>query len=479
MNKYYITTAIPYVNGEPHIGFAMELVMADVLARYARKTFDQVLFSTGTDEHGGKIGEKAEELGITPQELADKNSQLFIDLTKKLNISNDFFVRTTDKEHIKGAQHAWKLLEKEIYKSKYKGWYCLGDEAFFTETEVKANNGICPNHNRPYELIEEENYFFPLSKYTARITQAITSSKFKIYPETRKNEILSLLKGGLDDISISRPKKTTPWGIDVPGDSSQTMYVWFEAVLNYLTVLGYPDGKDFKEFWPPNVQVLGKDIIRFHAAILPAILMALNLELADSLFVHGFINVDGQKMSKSLDNQISPDDIVGKYGSDAFRYFFIRHVPSYDDGNFTWETFKASYNQELANELGNALSRTLSMVIRYLDGEVKPKEAKFNTKELDQHTEVFKLDKALEFIWSLVKDLNRTIDEDKPWEVAKQAKKTELESLLNGYVGKLLAIADLLEPFLPDSSLKIKKALSGNKLAPMSSTLFPRLDEDD
>jgi len=296
-NNFYVTTSIPYVNGEPHLGHAMEFVMADVIARRARQQGKNVMFSTGTDEHGTKIAEKAAELKLEPQAFADKMSQAFADLAKRLNISNTRFIRTTDEGHEQRAKLIWKALEHDIYKSKYVGWYCTGDEAFFTETEVKQYNGICPNHNRPFEKIEEENYFFKLSAYTDKIREKIESNEFRIVPVTRRNEILALLKEGLEDISISRPKEKVGWGIAVPGDTKQNMYVWFEALTNYITVLGYPEHQDFKDFWPAQTQVIGKDITRFHAAIWPAILMSLKLPLAKDLYVHSFITVEGKKMS--------------------------------------------------------------------------------------------------------------------------------------------------------------------------------------
>jgi methionyl-tRNA synthetase len=366
--KYYVTTSIPYVNGEPHLGHAMEFVMADVLARAARQRGEKTLFSTGTDEHGGKIAEKAAETGVKPQQLADQMSQKFRDLATALNVQPDRFIRTTDKGHEQRAQLVWKALAKDIYKNKYVGWYCTGDEEFFTETVVKENNGVCPDHNRPYEKIEEENYFFRLSGYNERILKAIESNELEIIPATRRNEILSLLREGLEDISISRPKDKIDWGIAVPGDKTQVMYVWFEALLNYITVLGYPEHEDFKQFWPADVQVVGKGIIRFHAAIWPGILLGLGLPLQKRLYVHGYVTVDGKKMSKSLGNSVSPHEIIAKYGPDAFRYYFLRHVPSYEDGDFSWDAFDAAYNNELANELGNGVQRTLAMIQKYQGG---------------------------------------------------------------------------------------------------------------
>ncbi len=475
MSKYYVTTSIPYVNGEPHLGHAMEFVMADVLARYARSQDKNTLYSTGTDEHGSKIIEKATELKTTPQALADQMSQKFRDLCVKLNISNDRFIRTTDKAHEQRAQLIWKALAADFYKAKYIGWYCTGDEAFFTETEVKANKGICPNHNRPYEKIEEENYFFKLSKYSEPIKKAIESNSFLIVPATRRNEILSLISEGLDDISISRPKDKISWGIPVPGDSTQIMYVWFEALMNYITVLGYPEHQDFKTFWPADAQIIGKDIIRFHAAIWPAMLLGLNLPLPKLLYVHGFINIDKKKMSKSLGNYISPDKVIDKYGCDPFRYFFLRHIPSYEDGDFTWETFEAAYNNELANELGNAVQRTIVMIQKYqngLIGDVPPAEHDMGSYRAA--LEVCKFDRALDEVWEQIRGLNQYIDEEKPWVIAKDGDEPHLREVLAYQASCLIEIADLLIPFLPDTATKIRGVFSEGIVRPFPGTLFPK-----
>lgn len=479
MSRYYITTSIPYINGVPHLGHTLEYIQADVLARYARKNGDEVIFATGTDEHGGKIAEKAKELGMSPETYADKMTAPFKELLTKLEISNDRFIRTTDKEHLVGAQLIWQALKKDIYKSQYIGWYCTGDEAFFSEAEVKTYGGICPNHNRPFEKLEEDNYFFSLSKYGPAIAEAIKSSKFNVVPETRRNEILSLIESGLEDISISRPKDKISWGIEVPGDKTQVMYVWFEALMNYITVLGYPNSNDFKDFWPANVQVIGKDIIRFHAAIWPAMLMGLGLDLPKNLYVHGFINVEGQKMGKSLGNAIDPIDIIANYGADPLRYFLLRHIPSFGDGDFSLSTLFSSYNNELANELGNVVSRTLAMVDQYLDGSI----TKLPPPEHDETAyiraiEEFRFDKALEVVYEQIKGLNQYIDQEKPWLIAKSGDKEHLSEVLAYQVGNILQIAGLLEPFMPSTAKKIQDAFEGGKTHKMATTLFPRKDHD-
>ncbi len=475
MGNYYVTTSIPYVNGEPHLGHAMEFIMADVLARAARQRGDTVIFSTGTDEHGGKIAEKAAEVKLEPKELADQMSQRFAKLAQDLEISQDRFIRTTDSGHEQRAQLVWKALAKDIYRGKYVGWYCTGDEEFFSETVVKANNGICPDHNRPYEKLEEENYFFKLSAYTEKVTEAIESGKLQIIPETRRNEILSVLREGLEDISISRPKDKINWGIPVPGDNEQVMYVWFEALMNYITVLGYPEHKDFKEFWPANVQVVGKGILRFHAAIWPAMLLGLGLPVAKQLYVHGYVTVNDKKMSKSLGNAVSPDDVIAKYGPDAFRYFFLRHIPSYEDGDFNWEAFDAAYNNELANELGNAVQRTVAMIEKYQKGVIGDiPSAEHDLAQYEEALSLCKFDRALDEVWEQVRGLNQYIDEEKPWAIAKEGDEDHLRQVLAYQASSLLSIADLLEPFLPATSAKIKAVFSGGIVRPIEGTLFPK-----
>jgi methionyl-tRNA synthetase len=455
----------------------MEFVMADVLARAARARGETTVFSTGTDEHGGKIAEKAAELGVAPQALADQMSQKFRDLITALEVEPDRFIRTTDKGHEQRSQLIWKALAHDIYKNKYVGWYCTGDEEFFTETVVQDNKGVCPDHNRPYEKIEEENYFFRLSNYTQAIREAIETNTFVVTPATRRNEILSLLREGLDDISISRPKNKIDWGIPVPGDTSQVMYVWFEALLNYITVLGYPEHADFKQFWPANVQVIGKGILRFHAAIFPGILLALGLPLARQLYVHGYVTVDSKKMSKSLGNSVSPHDIIERYGADAFRYYFLRHVPSYDDGDFSWETFESAYNNELANELGNAVQRTAAMIVKYQQGVIGVvPEAGHDTGAYHEALAECRFDRALDSVWEQVRGLNQLIDTEKPWQIAKTDDADHLREVLARLVSDLLEIATLLQPFLPGTAAKIQQLFAEGLVSPLETTLFPKHD---
>ncbi|MGF7229394.1 MAG: methionine--tRNA ligase [Candidatus Saccharibacteria bacterium] len=472
--NYFVATSIPYMNGEPHIGHALEFVQADVLARTARIQGKPTIFSTGADEHGSKIAEKAVSLGLTPQQLVDQMSQKFRDLGKQLNISNDRFIRTTDKPHEQRAQLIWKALEQDIYKSSYTGWYDVKEEEFVPETKADPAR-MNPGHPQAYQKLEEENYFFNLSKYTDQIREAIESEMFKIVPETRKNEILSVLREGLDDISISRPKDKLEWGIPVPGDTTQVMYVWFEALMNYITVLGYPEHEDFKKFWPANVQVIGKDILRFHAAIWPAMLLSLNLPLPKQLYVHGFITMNNEKMSKSIGNVVAPQEIIGKYGTDAFRYFLLRHIPSYNDGDFSWELFDKSYNNELANELGNAVQRTAAMIQKYQDGIIgQIPEASHDSLPVDQAIEDCRFDRALDFIWDQVRGLNQYIDEEKPWMIAKNKDEEHLREVLAYQASCLIEIAELLKPFLPETADKIKHVFIEGVVQPIEGTLFPK-----
>ena len=475
MSRYYITTSIPYANATPHLGHALEFVYADVLARYARQQGLETILSTGTDEHGSKIAEKAKELNISPAELATQSAQAFIDLLTRLNISNDRFIRTTQPAHEKRAQLIWSNLKEHIYKKKYVGLYCVGCEEFVTEQVFKDNHGVCPNHNRKYESVEEENYFLALSKFSEPILEAIKSDQLKVVPTIRKNEIVKFLEGGLEDISISRPVDKLSWGITVPGDKKQVMYVWFEALLNYITVLGYPDYKDFTDFWPANCQVIGKDILRFHAAIWPGILLGLELPLPKLLYVHGFINVNGQKMSKSLGNSISPNEVLDKYGTDAFRYYLMRHIPSYGDGDFSWEKMDNAFNNELANELGNAVGRVSAMIAKYQAlaiGEVPT--ISHDVHDYHQAIADCRFDKALDEVWELIRGVNQYIDTEKPWEIAKKDDQQHLQQVLAYCVASLLQIADLLLPFLPETALKIQNTFKDGLVTPLDKSLFPK-----
>ncbi|MCA9348347.1 methionine--tRNA ligase [Candidatus Saccharibacteria bacterium] len=475
-SKFYITTSIPYANGEPHLGHAMEFIQADVLARYARAQGLDTVFSTGTDEHGQKVAETAESKGLTPQQLADANSQKFMDLMAGLNVVSDRFIRTTDTNHKQRAQIIWKNLSKDIYKSKYEGWYDVTQEEFVPEGQIDPER-TNPAHPKAYRRVEEENYFFALSKYTQPILEAIQSEELRIIPKTKRNEVLALLKEGLEDISISRPKDKLSWGVPVPTDDQHVMYVWFEALMNYITVLGYPEHADFNKYWPANYQIIGKDILRFHGAIWPGMLMSLGLPLQNNLYVHGFVNIDGAKMSKSVGNVIAPLDVVEQYGVDAFRYYFLRKIPSYNDGDFSWSLIDKAYHGELANELGNAVQRTVAMLVKYQAGVIGTMPpVSHDTAVYHQFVKDCKFDKALDEVWDQVKGLNQYIEEQKPWTVAKNGDEDHLRTILAYMAGSLLEIASLIAPFLPDTAQAIKNIFSDGVVKVPNTVLFPRVE---
>ncbi len=480
VEKFYITTSIPYVNGQPHLGHAMEFVQADALARYHRQLKQDVLFSTGVDEHGAKNLESAQKNNKDPQVFVDEMTTNFINICKKLNISADRFIRTTDLAHKAAVQYLWQQMaaKGDIYKGIYKGYYDVGEEEFVTETEAQKNKGVSPHNGRPYQILEEENYFFKLSKYTAALKQLIETDAYKIIPNSRKHEILSLLNQGLQDISFSRPKGKLSWGVEVPGDPQHVMYVWPDALGNYITVLGYPDQPDFKKYWPADLHVIGKNILRFHAALWPAMLMSLGLSAPKALYVHGFITVDSKKMGKSLGNAISPNEIIDKYGTDSFRYFFLRHIPSYEDGDFTWERLEAAYSNELADQLGNAVSRLAAMITRYQNGLIGDiPDPEHDIGLYQQAIEECRFDRALEEVWEQVKGLNQYIEETRPWQLAKSKDADHLREVLANAVASLLEIAALLQPFMPDTAAKIQDVFASGVLKPLAGPLFPKHDQ--
>lgn len=479
----YITTAIPYVNGTPHIGNALDYLLADIWARYQKQNGREVRFQVGTDEHGNKIAAKAAESGLAPQQYVDQMYQPFEALMRKMQVEYTDFIRTTDPRHKAAVQYIWQQLEPHIYKDRYEGWYCMGHEAFFTEKEVTETSGVCPDHQTPYEHVSEENYFLRCSDFSDQIREAIEKNRMKIVPEFRKKEFLNLIKDGLSDVSISRPKKSLSWGVEVPGDPDQVMYVWLDALSNYITVLGYPNTSEWQNFWPADVQVVGKDILRFHAGIWPAMLLGLGLSLPKKLLVHGFINVGGSKISKTVGNGVDPNQAIDQYGVDAFRYFFARHIPTQDDGDFTWEKFENAYNTELANDLGNCVSRVANMLTRYQAGVI-------GDAPLDEHDmrayhvlmENLEFDKALDEVWAKVRSLNRYIERVKPWEIAKGKAdnpdaEAHLSEVLAHCVGNLLQIADLLVPFLPATSSAIHAMFETGVVKPLEGVLFPRIQQ--
>lgn len=478
----YITTAIPYVNGKPHIGNALDYLLADIWTRYQKKNGRTVRFQVGTDEHGNKIAAKAAENNKTPQQYVDEMHENFKTLMKAEQAEYTDFVRTTDPHHVGAVQYIWQQLEKAdmIYKGTYEGWYCVGHEAFFTDKEVQETGGVCPDHQTPYQQISEENYYLKTSKFTDKVRESIESHKMRIVPEFRKKEFLELMKDGLKDVSISRPRKSLTWGVSVPGDSSQVIYVWLDALANYLTVLGYPDNPDWKEYWPADVQVVGKDILRFHAGIWPAMLLGLDLPLPKVLLVHGFVNVGGSKMSKTVGNVVDPMEIIENYGVDAFRYYFSRHIPTQEDGDFTWDKFEHAYNDELGNDLGNLVQRVAAMIRRYQSGVIGDEPAAEHDMEPYRAAmAALSFDRALDETWVNVRSLNQYIDQVKPWAIAKNREKdTDAESHLVEVLAyassTLLQIADMLEPFMPSTAAAINTIFKTGVIPEQTAPLFPK-----
>lgn len=468
MKKYYITTAIPYVNGNPHLGHAMDYILADVLRRYMMMQGKEVRMQAGTDEHGEKIFKKAGENNIPVKEYVDANSKRFQDFIHSLAVEYTDFVRTTDEDHERRCQAIWTKLSDHIYKDKYEGWYCEGCEGFVTDKEYEENEGVCPDHKKPYTKLSEENYYLRIADYKEEIRQKIESDEMKITPSFRKKEFLNLLKD-MPDVSISRPKEKVSWGVPVPGDDKQVMYVWIDALANYITVLGYPE-KDISDSWPADAQIVGKDILRFHAGIWPTILLALGLPLPKNLLAHGFITVDGQKMSKSIGNVIAPEEILEKHGLMPFRYYFLRHGSTTDDVDFTWDKYEAGYN-ELANDLGNLVQRLATLCGK--NGVSGLEVQTTDMSEFDEKMESFEFNVAFDLIWEQIQGLNRRIDEEKPWALAKtdpeQAKK-----VLQNLAQDLLNLCPRLGLFIPETAEKIQEVFTAKEISAPKTPLFPK-----
>lgn len=471
MSKVYICTAIPYVNGNPHIGHAMDYLLADTYARYHRLKGDEVRFQVGTDEHGNKVFSTAQKNHIPVEEYVQENSDKFREFIKRLNISYTDFVRTTDPEHVRSVQEVWKKLEPHIYSAEYDGWYCEGCERFVTQKEYEENEGCCPDHQKPYQKLSEHNYYLRISDFKERIRSAIESGEMRITPEFRKQEMLRLLEDA-PDISISRPRKQLTWGVPVPGDDDQVMYVWVDALSNYISVLGYPDSDDMKEFWPAAAQFVGKDILRFHAITWPAILLGIGLDLPKNLVVHGHVLSNGQKMSKSLGNVIDPMEVLNRKGLPAFRYFFLRHIDSFADSDFTNEKFENAYNNELANDLGNLVQR-LATLCKKNDVAGVQSELKL-TPEFCALMDKFEFSKALDLVWGKIQQLNKQIDEQKPWELAKNGESERVQEVLQDLERGLVDTAQLLTVFLPETAQQIIDIFTAKAVVPPAQPLFPK-----
>lgn len=484
MKPYYITTPLYYVNAEPHIGHAYTTVAADVLARFMRARGRETHLLTGTDEHGAKIAEAASAAGISPQAWADKISGSFRELWKHLDVRHDDYIRTTEERHKACVAAVFSALKDsgDIYKGRYSGFYCLSCESYWTDKEAPEIEGKrkCPNTEcrRPLQLVEEESYFFRLSKYQERLTELYKKGMF-LQPSNRANEIVRFVERGLEDISISRTK--VKWGIPVPGDPEHTIYVWFDALINYVSALGFQPGGSpgrFNDLWPAEVHIVGKEIYRFHAVIWPAMLMALGVEPPARVFAHGWWTVSGKKMSKSLGNFIDPREVTREFGVDAFRYFLMREVPFGNDGDFSIEALRKRYNAELANDLGNLLSRVLEMVDKYIQGNLPKRpalEEDFKTSQIAKRSpeiaaamERLAFSEALEIIWSCVRLLNEHVNATAPWKLFK-TDPDKVKPILFDLVWSLRIIAGWIEPFMPRTAAAMQAQL-GVRQFPMPLT---------
>ncbi|MDP2944264.1 MAG: methionine--tRNA ligase [bacterium] len=474
---FYITTTLPYINSEPHLGFAAEIIKADVIARYERQRGKKVFFNTGTDEHGLKIYQKVQESGLDIQAYGDEYSAKYRPLKEKLNLTYDKFIRTSDNDHVAAAQAFWKKCAAggDIYKKLYKIKYCVGCELEKTDSELV--NGRCPLHpNQELEIIEEENYFFRFSKYQEPLLRLYEANPSFVLPASRLKEIKTFVAGGLQDFSISRLKEKMPNGITVPGDATQVMYVWFDALVNYISTLGWPDEEgDFKTYWP-GLQVCGKDNLRPQAAMWQAMLLSAGLPNSLQVLVFGFLTVNGQKISKSLGNSIDPFELVGKYGADAVRYYLLAEIPPFEDGDYSEEKFKERYNADLANGLGNLAARVSNLLEKNeiktdLKINLKDAEIKDMVRDFEASMSGYRFNEALQIIWNKLKGCNEIISRQAPW---KMTDKKEIAAVLKPLAAVILTGAYLLEPFIPAAAVKIQEQF----LAPQvkkGEILFPRI----
>ena len=483
MNKFFLTTAIPYVNAKPHVGHALEFVQADVIKRsHQILGFDTLLLS-GADENAIKNVQAAENTGAPVGEFIDKNSKLFEELAKKLNIQFDVFQRGSDAKHHSASQKLWELCKHDIYKQEYKGLYCTGCELFYEKPELNENGECFEHPGKKLEEVSEENYFFKLSKYEKQIRQLIEKNELLIVPEFRKNEVLGFLKEGLKDISISRSnKRAKNWGVKVPGDETQRMYVWFDALNIYQSGIGFGSAEQneqekYKKWWPADLHIIGKGIIRFHAVYWPAFLLSAGLKLPKALFVHGYFTVDGQKMSKSLGNVADPLEFIKKYGTDALRYYLLHDISPTGDGDFSEKKLIETYNSDLANGLGNLISRVAKLCENANFTKTKTVENQKHVSNFDEDykkaLEEYRFNDGLSIIWGKISKLDKFINDEKPWELVKTGDK-RLKSILEHAVDQIQEIAVLLAPFLPQTSEKILKQFEVSQIK-SGVPLFPRI----
>ena len=469
--KFYITSAIPYVNAAPHIGHAQEFIYADVVRRYHQLLGEKTTYLCGADENALKIFQAAEKAGLTPQKFTDTHNSEFLDVAKKLNVTFDIWQRGSDTAaHFPSSQKLWNLCEKngDIYKKSYSGLYCVGCETFYATDELNENGECFEHPGRKLDEVSEENYFFRLSKYQGFIEDLLESGELKIFPDFRKNEALGFVKKGLEDFSISRSReRARGWGIPVPNDPNQIMYVWFDALNIYQTGLkfGQSDDSLYKKLWPQDVMVIGKGIIRFHAIYWPAILKSAGLELPKQLFVHGYLTVDGQKMSKTLGNVVDPIGMIQKYGTDPVRYYLLKEIPSFSDGDFSERRFKEIYNSDLANGLGNLVARVAKLAEPF---SFTPYSSKEYPKK--PFIEKFEFDLELKHIWTEIKLLDQYINEKKPWSLEGDDRKNALVKAID----EIRELASHLQPFLPETSEAILSQFSGTRIS-SQPPMFPRI----
>jgi methionyl-tRNA synthetase len=469
---YYVTTPIYYVNAEPHLGHAYTTIAADILARHMRQRGEDVFFLTGTDEHGEPVTQAAERQGLTPQELVDRNAPKFEQLLPKIEVSNDFFIRTTDPEHVAKVQEITQRVHDNgyVYEGVYEGWYCPRCAAFYSEAELGPGH-TCPIHEIPLEREREENWFFRLSAFQEQLEQLYAERPDFVQPDFRRNEALSFITQGLEDVSLSRPKLT--WGVPLPWDPEQVIYVWFDALLNYVTALSYArEGEDLTErYWPAN-HIIAKDILKFHTIYWPAFLLAAGLEVPRTIYVHGYLLLGEKKMSKSLGNVLDPFEVIERFGADALRFYCFREVSFGQDGSVSAAGFEQRYEAELANDWGNLASRTLAMIERYREGvipDAEPDPALVDGDdglgEIDarvrERLDRFEITAALETIWARVRRLNRYVEEQRPWDLAKDAGEAErLDTVLYSLAEGVRVLALLLLPYMPETSGKLLEALA-------------------
>jgi methionyl-tRNA synthetase len=472
--SFYVTTPIYYVNAAPHLGHAYTTIAADVMARHHRQRGEDVFFLTGTDEHGEPVADAAHALGVEPQELADRNAERFKALAPLIEATNDFFIRTTDPAHEAKVQDVLTLVKDHgyVYEGTYEGWYCPRCADFKADNEIDEGN-LCPIHHIELTREQEDNYFFRLSAFQERLERLYAEREDFVAPRTRYNEALSFIRSGLRDVPLTRHKLT--WGVQVPWDHEHVFYVWFDALLNYYTALSYAGEEDLTErFWPASYHVIAKDILRFHAVYWPALLMAAELELPEHIFVHGYLLMEGEKMSKSLGNVLDPFEVIERFGADALRFYLLREVPFGQDGSVSTASFEQRYETELANDLGNLASRTIAMLLRYRDGELPAVEvdpllaADFAglPERVAAQIDRAELTSALEEIWQRVRRLNRYVEEQAPWRLAKdETAAQQLDQVLRTLAEGLRAVTVLLWPYLPASAERLLSALGARDLS--------------